>query len=754
MKKFLSLLALLMLCVLIAACGKTKTPEKLTETTRYEYNSEGFYVIKDCYDKKGRLLEEYYYTVDSEIYSFDCTIKAYYTYDKEGNLLKLEGHYLSNPCHATRESVLVFEAIEHETFDFKVVNEDGNIELYMKQTKNEKGQVTREEYFTRGGRFVRAEEVDYREDGTVSARRGKNARGELTYESECNEKGNFITTKLYDEYSRNVTIISAEYYENGVMSKCTTTTAFGDGTSGDPWPIAEFDETGRITQYGTSVKYYYNEDGSYGANLNSLEWYNFNAEGYLTSYRHFTNDVKVHYTYDGQGRITAAETKRDDSSESVLASITYEYRADGTVVVRTEQANNANDQMIYTDTKGRIVKTVTFRGDTRLKHETVEYDEYNNVTRICEYDKDKLEKEYLFAYNEHGDLTKEETVYHNSSSIQKTFKEYEYFENGYVKKIRSYDRQNNLDSEKVYDENLGYTCLEYVLGKKHHETTYDRYDREVKSVYYENGYASICTYEYFPDDTVKKFMLYHDDVLQSGTEYDEKGRTIKQYLRDENGVVVMTEYTYGDTEPVREDIYKDGVYAGSVLFEFFTVNTHIVKSRTELDANGQKTYYIEYREYDSYIPREEFYKDGVLVSYVTQTFVMANGSYRVDVREELKDGKIIKEDYDYGSQGKIIGHTVFENGEKVYTISYTYDDISTVLKSTTKYDVEGNVVEICEYNSNRELEAKYCYEYHPNGALKVATKWIVRSYEPDVERMVEKTIYDENGTVLSKEVYN
>ena len=102
-----------LICLIMAACGNQSKPEKLTEITRYEYDSEGFYIIKDCYDRKGKLLEEYYYTIDSEIYSFDCTIKVYNTFDKKGNLIKSEGHYVSNPYHAIRENVLVIEAIEH-----------------------------------------------------------------------------------------------------------------------------------------------------------------------------------------------------------------------------------------------------------------------------------------------------------------------------------------------------------------------------------------------------------------------------------------------------------------------------------------------------------------------------------------------------------------------------------------------------------------------------------------------------------------
>ena len=491
MKKFLSLLALLMFCVLIAACGKTKTPEKLTETTRYEYNSEGFYVIKDCYDKKGRLLEEYYYTIDGEIYSLDCTIKAYNTYDKNGNLLKSEEHYVSNPCHAVRETVLVIEAIEHETFDFKVVNEDGNIELYMKQTKNEKGQVTREEYFTRGGRFVRAEEVDYREDGTVSARRGKNARGELTYESECNEKGNFITTKLYDETGRNSEIISAAYYESGMLGAYNTAAVDRDGYIFEAVPTTEFDEFGRLKKY-YSLDYHYNEDGSFTIGHALADTYYFNSEGYLEAYLNslLLSKDKTYYRYDEQGRLYAVVT-RDISpavedifeSSGLWTLVTYEYRADNSVVVHTEQVKGGNKQVVYTDTKGRMIKSESYRKDGILDYETLEYDKYGNVTRRCEYKNEQLIMEYLYEYNEHGDLVKEQLITHSSQGSSAQITEFEYSENGYIKNILSYVNQKttaNMSYTEEYDEDGGHVYTEYFLGQISKKVTYNKYDEIVK----------------------------------------------------------------------------------------------------------------------------------------------------------------------------------------------------------------------------------------------------------------------------------
>lgn len=484
MKKFLSVLITVLICLIMSSCGNQSKPKTPTEATRYEYGSDGFYIVKECYDRKGNLFEEYYYTFDTEIYSLECTIKAYNTFDENGNLLKSEGHYVSNPYHAMRENVLMIESVQHERFDYKIVNEDGNIELYIKQTKNEKGQIKREEYYTAGGRFIRVEEVDYREDGTVSARRGKNARDELIYESLCNEKGNFVSSTQYDETGRKTAIFSAEYYESGVMRAYKETTVYKDGSMGDAATVAEFDESGRPTKYGNK-SYYYNQNGSFYVTsyLFGLEHYNFNAEGYLMSYQNSSNDMDIHYTYDEQGRLSSAVTK-DDSSGRILANVSYLYREDHSVVVRIEKATSANDQVIYTDTKGRIIKSEDYRGASLLSYETIEYDAYGNVTRMCEYKNDKLNKEYLYEYNEHGDLMKEEIRSYYSSSVGKKFTEYEYFENGYVKSVVAYNNENTLRNTsytKEYDADGGYVYTEYFLGQMSRRFTYDRYGEVIKS---------------------------------------------------------------------------------------------------------------------------------------------------------------------------------------------------------------------------------------------------------------------------------
>ena len=174
----------------------------------------------------------------------------------------------------------MIEAIEHEAFDYKVLDEDGNITLYIKETKNANGDVILEEYFTKAGRLIRTEETDYREDGTVSAYRGKNARNELTYETLCNEKGDFISCLLYDETGRKYGKIYAEYYENGVIKAYKTAAIYKNGEEDEANIITLFYEDGRIQKHAGN-NYIYKENGKLQRISNSLNNRVFDENGYL-----------------------------------------------------------------------------------------------------------------------------------------------------------------------------------------------------------------------------------------------------------------------------------------------------------------------------------------------------------------------------------------------------------------------------------------------------------------------------------------
>ena len=149
--------------------------------------------------------------------------------------------------------------------------------------------------------------------------------------------------------------------------------------------------------------------------------------------------------------------------------------------------------------------------------------------------------------------------------------------------------------------------------------------------------------------------------------------------------------------------------------------------------------------------KEEFYENGKLVSYYHYTFIDINGRLEIETREELKDGKTTKVDYDYDESGKIIADTTFENGEKVSTASYIYDDNSELRRITT-LGTDGKIIEIRESDDGSGYDEVYRYEYHANGKLKLKTMWHAVLARP--ETLVQKTEYNENGAVTLEEWYD
>jgi hypothetical protein len=256
-------------------------------------------------------------------------------------------------------------------------------------------------------------------------------------------------------------------------------------------PTTEFDEFGRLKKY-YSLDYHYNEDGSFTIGHALADTYYFNSEGYLEAYLNslLLSKDKTYYRYDEQGRLYAVVT-RDISpavedifeSSGLWTLVTYEYRADNSVVVHTEQEKGGNKQVVYTDTKGRMIKSESYRKDGILDYETLEYDKYSNVTRRCEYKNEQLSMEYLYEYNEHGDLVKEQLITHSSQGSSAQITEFEYSENGYIKNILSYVNQKttaNMSYTKEYDEDGGHVYTEYFLGQISKKVTYNKYDEIVK----------------------------------------------------------------------------------------------------------------------------------------------------------------------------------------------------------------------------------------------------------------------------------
>ena len=100
--------------------------------------------------------------------------------------------------------------------------------------------------------------------------------------------------------------------------------------------------------------------------------------------------------------------------------------------------------------------------------------------------------------------------------------------------------------------------------------------------------------------------------------------------------------------------------------------------------------------------------------------------------------------YTRGENSVLLKEEVFVNGVLTETTEYDYKTNGLIEKIQTKYDSEGRVSEIIEYNKkdNSAVHSRETFEYHENGKVKVHSV-----YGSD-GKLKEKTEYDENGNVI------
>ena len=209
-----------------------------------------------------------------------------YTYDKDGIL----------------NSVTSFDANGNQTSHLDLISTDDYRVSYGYNVGT--GIVTKEEiYIDNNGRDQKV--ISYDEDGNIEsytefeyAGNSDNVISAKRYDNNYAIKN--IWEYAYDNEGREIEEHKIEYDDNGSITY-------------ESYVITEYDSEGRVTKE---------------AYLDS----NRNVEGYTTS--EYSDNVKVKYTYDGDGNLREkAEFKYDDNGNWLS---TTEYDADGNIVGKTE----------------------------------------------------------------------------------------------------------------------------------------------------------------------------------------------------------------------------------------------------------------------------------------------------------------------------------------------------------------------------------------------------------------------------------
>ena len=501
MKRILMFSILMLLVFQLAACGVSETkntmsnvspiepekPKNTTEKIQYMYLDGKVTIIKGYFDSKNNCVEEQHYTFDGKLNIFDCTAISYNTYNRKGELVEAEMHYKKNPVYFVKETVLNLEAIKDGKYDYKTEDSGGNILLYIKETKDGEGRVTKNEYYDAGDRLLKTEEMEYNENGTLSSHKMLNAKNEISFASKYNSDGNLTSFEGYDDFGRLDLKGQAKYYENGIMSEYTLIPVGEDGGYGIATKM-KFHEDGRMNtiSHRNSIvtRYSYDENGVLkSVDTNYEGEYIFDENGFVTKYRGYIvgnmmvqNTVDTCYFYkDG----VLVKTNTVNNANKKTADASYTLKNDGTAIIELTEIDTFDKIKCWLDKNGRVVKEETTLSTGRIRCTEFEYDTLGNLVKETFTDNGKKSKMKEYRYDIHNAVIREDETSYYSSSENKEYVLYEYYDNGYPKNITRYDRLDNIDYSYQYAEDGSYTYTLYdELGRVSSKTSFDKYGKE------------------------------------------------------------------------------------------------------------------------------------------------------------------------------------------------------------------------------------------------------------------------------------
>ncbi|MBQ8404436.1 MAG: hypothetical protein IJX55_08460 [Clostridia bacterium] len=745
-------------------------PEELLEKVRYDCGENGLYAVKEFYNDAGQLEFIYIDGIDASIGTWERDIIIENVLDDSGNITKSYIYDVSAPHKGERTVCYTLLPLENPKYNYEILNEQEKTQFYIKETEDVFGNVVKSELFDRNGRVKQAEEAEYYEDGTIKSRRSFYANGKLMSEAEYDENGNFIKCDFYEKEEYVSAKWSAKYHSAGEIAEYQAVAAYKDGGEGVP-NVYKFDTDGKIVENG-AAKYNYGGAGELKSISEYYTQYTFDEKGFLVKYDYtnnggFSTEKHIVYTYNQQNLLTSVTTTEKAYNTSVsTTSVSYIYNDDGSTEVYYKNKIGRVNRQVFTDIYGRTIRDESYENGERTGYDTYTYDEYNNVIKKQEYSYEAINYEYLYEYDENGDLVKETKVWHTEGTSASEYTLYEYFDNGEVKHTVSYDYWGYKSKEREYYADGGYKVINYsgIEGAFHDSHTYDRYGNCIETVYMEGGVERRSVYEFFENGKEKKRFLYLDGVLEFGEEYNENGVVIKKYALNEAGKIVCTEYIKDENGTlVSEKIYENNVFVSYRFYKYFEmapITPKPLKSISEYNTKGELIHYSEYMElkYILYgnpdteyvLVKEETYENGEIVAYKYIEYEENTGNGK-PVSHITKDGNKTSEAV-YDEHGNILEEKFYENGMIVSLREIC--EWNSNQHFITLYDENGLAISKTLYYSNddgAEIDRYELYEYYESGKLH-----FTKSYYPgygDEYYLRYLYEYDESGYLAKEDQY-
>ncbi|MFY0254217.1 RHS repeat domain-containing protein [Chitinophaga sp. 30R24] len=155
------------------------------------------------------------------------------------------------------------------------------------------------------------------------------------------------------------------------------------------------------------------------------------------------------YRYNNQGKlqyINSSSTTRDNKMHfEETRSYSYDTAGHLQQMIQKKGVNGDSALVLFnTDSSGNVIEEIERRPGTPVKHTYYNYDKSGHLTDVYRYQptKQRMLPDYIFEYNEQGQLTKMTTV--NAQTSSYTIWQYEYQPNGLPLRETCYGKGKEL----------------------------------------------------------------------------------------------------------------------------------------------------------------------------------------------------------------------------------------------------------------------------------------------------------------------
>ena len=452
-----------------------------------------------------------------------------------------------------------------------------------------------------------------------------------------------------------------------------------------------------------------------------------------------------------------------DQFGKLASRSTYEYDESGNMIGEKSfdaEGNPVQSLQYEYDERGNQVRIIGFNaaGNMTDIREQI-FDGNGNVTSSAVYDSSgKLIETLLSEFTADG-YSLSSAIYDGDGNYLGGT-EYEYYENGEIRKISSFERGRVLThTEEYYPERGKYkSFIDYMDGKPYKGMQYD-----------ENGNATEIdnSAQFVPSDATPDTPFIPDPPEtpkeRIDEEYDDQGRLIRRDVTDSSGHREATVYIYdkkgdyiqyliyddknqvidakdynangklcshsqyqydawgNETEALHLDEAGNPLSRTARVFrengnmleerEYRGMDELLIRTAYEYHPNGDLKKYVRYNADGLLLEEAEYSEDGGFISHTRYR-------YREDGRKESveilnADGVVIQSLY-YDEAGHPIGaleQTFYPNGN-VHTVREAMGAGRTLLST---FDESGKVTEECWFNEKGEQTSRSTYSYNEAG---------------------------------------